>query len=75
MQHDFLETPHRALAAAAASAGVDGGKRVFLYLQILHDNDDIQCNCDARSMVYLLTNLRECFFFFLALPIMLVPPP
>ena len=33
MQQDFLETPQRALAAAAASAGVDGGKRVFLYLK------------------------------------------
>ena len=34
MQQDFLETPQRALAAAAASAGVEGGKRVFLYLEM-----------------------------------------
>jgi hypothetical protein len=52
MLQDFLETPpkHLALEAAAATAGVDGASRVFLY----------------RS---------ECFFFFLALPIRLVPPP
>ena len=35
MQQDFLETPQRALAAAAASAGVDGGKRAFLYLKMM----------------------------------------